>query len=204
MRYTAYVPDGTERELLSVSRYDFNWQTAYEYVEPVALPAGTRMEVVAHWDNSADNPNDPDPTKEVRFGVDSTAETMVGFVDFLAAKGVSPTPVSPVIAMLAELAQAHPGEAWRIDTERYRGKGPEPTALLLPRGGGPGRWFAGEPGNRVVGSPVNDILWNGNRVNGNRRSRPDSADRGSRPGRRLAPAGPGRDRRWCRGQRHAD
>ena len=68
MRYTAYLPDGTERELLSVSRYDFNWQTAYEYAEPVALPAGTRMEVVAHWDNSADNPNNPDPTVDVRFG----------------------------------------------------------------------------------------------------------------------------------------
>ena len=83
----AYLPNGTERELLSVSRYDFNWQTAYEYVEPVALPAGTRMEVVAHWDNSADNPNNPDPTKDVRFGVESTAEMMVGFVDFVAAKG---------------------------------------------------------------------------------------------------------------------
>ena len=164
MRYTAYLPDGTERELLSVSRYDFNWQTAYEYAEPVALPAGTRMEVVAHWDNSADNPNNPDPTVEVRFGVESTAEMMVGFVDFVAAKGVSPRPVSPVFAMLAELAQTHPGEAWRIDTERYRGKGPEPTALLLPRGGGPGRWFGGEPGNRVVGSPVNDIVWDANHV----------------------------------------
>ena len=164
MRYTAYLPGGTERELLSVSRYDFNWQTAYEYAEPVALPAGTRMEVVAHWDNSADNPNNPDPTKDVRFGVESTAEMMVGFVDFVAAKGVSPRPVSPVIAMLAELAQTHPGEAWRIDTERYRGKGPEPTPLLLPRDGAPGRWFGGEPGNRVVGSPVNDIVWDANHV----------------------------------------
>ncbi len=45
MTYTAHLPEGTKRELLSVSRYDFNWQTAYEFVEPVALPAGTRMEV---------------------------------------------------------------------------------------------------------------------------------------------------------------
>ena len=120
------------------------------------------MEVVAHWDNSADNPNNPDPTKDARFGAESTAEMMVGFVDFVAAKGVSPRPVSPVIAKLAELAQTHPGEAWRIDTERYRGKGPEPTALLPPRGGGPVRWFGGEPGNCFVGSLVNNIVWDGN------------------------------------------
>ena len=127
-------------------------------------PAGTRMEVVAHWDNSAGNPNNPDPTADVGFGVESTDEMMVGFVDFVAAEGVSPRPASPVIAVLTELARTHPGEAWRVDTERYRGKGPEPTALLLPRGGGPGQWFGGEPGNRVVASPVNDIVWDGNRV----------------------------------------
>ena len=89
---------------------------------------------------------------------------MVDFVDFVAAKGVSPRRVSPVIAMLAELARTHPGEAWRVDTERFRGKGPEPTALPLPRGGATGRWFGGEPGNRVVGSPVNAIVWDGNNV----------------------------------------
>ena len=200
MRYSAYLPDRTERELLCVSRYDFNWQTAYEYAEPVALPAGTRMEVVAHWDNSADNPNNPDPTKDVRLGVEATAEMMVGFVDFVAAEGLSPRPVSPVFAMLAELAQTHPGEAWRIDTERYRAKGPEtdrtataarrrPGRLVRRRTRQLGRGVAGQ--RHRLGRQPRD---------GNRRSRTDSEDRGSRPGRLLAPARHGRDGWRCRGQ----
>ena len=98
-------------------------------------------------------------TAAVLLGLLAAPATMKGL-----SQEQSPRPVSPVIAVLAELAQTHPGEAWRVDTERYRGKGPEPTALLLPRGGGPGRWFGGEPGNRVVASPVNDIVWDGNRV----------------------------------------
>lgn len=109
------------------------------------------------------------PMGEVKRTSRATAAILLGLLAAPATmKGLSqeqsPRPVSQVIAVLAELAQTHPGEAWRVDTERYRGKGPEPTALLLPRGGGPGRWFGGEPGNRVVASPVNDIVWDGNRV----------------------------------------
>lgn len=85
MKYTAHYPDGSEKELLSVSRYDFNWQTNYAFVEPIPLPAGTRVEVVAHWDNSADNLDNPDPTRDVGFGVESTDEMLIGFVDYVAA-----------------------------------------------------------------------------------------------------------------------
>ena len=163
MSYTAFLPDGTERELLSVSRYDFNWQTFYEFAEPVALPAGTRVEVVAHWDNSADNPANPDPTIDVTWGTESTDEMLIGFVDYVAAEGVSPKPASPVISKLAELAQTHPGEAWRFDIEREPGKGPEPTAMLLPRNGGQGGWFV-QFGTLVLPAPIVDIVWDGDHV----------------------------------------
>jgi len=164
MKYTAHLPDGTSRELLSVGRYDFNWQTFYEFEEPVALPTGTRIEVVAHWDNSADNPNNPDPTIDVTWGTDSTDEMLIGFVDYVTAEGVSPKPASPVIGKLAELAQTHPGQAWRFDVEREPGKGPEPTAILLPREQGTtGGWFV-QFGTLVLPAPIVDIVWDGNHV----------------------------------------
>ncbi len=163
MKYTAFLPTGEEKELLSVSRYDFNWQTGYSFVEPVALPAGTRMEVVAHWDNSADNPHNPDPTVDVTWGTESTDEMLIGFVDYVAAEGKSPRPASPVIAKLAELATTHPGQAWRFDVEREPGKGLEPTAMLLPRDGAPGGWFV-QFGTLVLPAPIVDIVWDGANV----------------------------------------
>jgi hypothetical protein len=62
-------PDGTRRTLIRIDRWDFNWQNSYEFIEPVALPAGTRLDVVAHFDNSAANPRKPNsPPKEIRWG----------------------------------------------------------------------------------------------------------------------------------------
>lgn len=52
MKYTAYYPDGTVEELINVDRFDFGWQTIYFYNEPKFLPAGTRVDVIAHYDNS--------------------------------------------------------------------------------------------------------------------------------------------------------
>ena len=163
MKYTAYLPDGKERELLSVSRYDFNWQTGYEFDEPLALPAGTRIEVVAHWDNSADNPNNPDPTVNVTWGTESTDEMLIGFVDYVAADGVSPEPASAVIAKLAELGKSDPGQAWRFDVTRQPGQGPEPTAMLLPRDGRPGGWFV-QFGTLALPAVIVDIVWDGDHV----------------------------------------
>ncbi len=67
---------GKTETLLSVPRYDFNWQIIYYLREPIALPAGTRIEVTAHWDNSANNRNNPDPTKTVRWGNQSWDEML--------------------------------------------------------------------------------------------------------------------------------
>ena len=69
-------PDGKTETLLSVPRYDFNWQIIYYLQEPLKLPAGTKVEVTAHWDNSANNPFNPDPTKTVRWGNQSWDEML--------------------------------------------------------------------------------------------------------------------------------
>jgi peroxiredoxin len=80
--YQVVFPDGKRETLLSVPRYDFNWQTTYLRTEPLKLPAGTRIECTAHFDNSADNPNNPDPTKAVRWGDQTWEEMMIGFIDY--------------------------------------------------------------------------------------------------------------------------
>lgn len=77
--YTAHYPDGRSEVLLSVPRYDFNWQTKCEILEPIAIPAGTTIETVSHYDNSADNLENPDPTRDVTFGLESFDEMHIGF-----------------------------------------------------------------------------------------------------------------------------
>lgn len=80
--YRAIYPDGKSEILLSVPRYSFNWQVYYYPVTPLAAPKGTRIEAVAHYDNSSRNPRNPDPTKEVRFGEQTWDEMMNAFFDF--------------------------------------------------------------------------------------------------------------------------
>jgi hypothetical protein len=79
MTYIAHYPDGTTETLLSVPRYDFNWQITYELAKPKVLPAGTKVEVIAHYDNSTANKYNPDPTKDVRWGDQTWEEMMIGF-----------------------------------------------------------------------------------------------------------------------------
>ncbi|HJT76818.1 MAG TPA: cytochrome c, partial [Gemmataceae bacterium] len=85
--YRAVYPDGRAEVLLSVPRYDFNWQTNYELAEPLKLPAGTRIECTAHYDNSAGNPNNPDPKRTVGWGEQTWDEMMIGFVDYAYPAG---------------------------------------------------------------------------------------------------------------------
>ncbi len=84
--YRLVLPDGTSKVLLSVPKYDFNWQTRYEFAEPVAAPKGSRLECVAHFDNSTKNKWNPDATKEVRWGQQTWEEMMIGFVGFTLDK----------------------------------------------------------------------------------------------------------------------
>jgi hypothetical protein len=81
--YEAIYPDGKRETLLAVPRWDFNWQSAYRFAEPVKLPKGTRLHAVAHWDNSTFNPLNPDPSKSIRFGLQSWEEMMVGFAAYV-------------------------------------------------------------------------------------------------------------------------
>jgi len=67
--------------VLSIPKYDFFWQLSYRLKTPVELKKGTRIECWATYDNSANNPRNPDPSVDVRYGQQSWEEMMVGFFD---------------------------------------------------------------------------------------------------------------------------
>lgn len=75
MKATATLPDGAKVPLLWIRHWDFAWQDRYQYAERPRLPAGTRIDVEIHYDNSAENPKNPfSPPRRVRFGRESTDE----------------------------------------------------------------------------------------------------------------------------------
>jgi hypothetical protein len=73
--YVLELPDGTKKPILSVPRYDFNWQTYYMFKEPLQIPKGSRLVSTAWYDNSAANKSNPDPKTDVKWG-DQTWEEM--------------------------------------------------------------------------------------------------------------------------------
>lgn len=84
-RYEAFYPDGSHEVLLDVPNYDFNWQLAYELDKPKLLPKGTRIFCRAVFDNSADNPVNPNPNQPVKWGDQSDEEMMIGFFNTVDA-----------------------------------------------------------------------------------------------------------------------
>jgi hypothetical protein len=82
-KFTATYPDGRSEVLLSVPAYDFGWQSAYVLPKPKPIPKGTRIDCVAHFDNSANNPSNPNPAKLVKWGEQSFEEMMMGYFDYV-------------------------------------------------------------------------------------------------------------------------
>ena len=79
--YAVVEPDGRRTTLLKVDNYDFYWQLNYRLADPLTLLAGTRLECSAVFDNSKNNPRNPDPEAMVRYGQRSSDEMMIGFFD---------------------------------------------------------------------------------------------------------------------------
>jgi hypothetical protein len=90
MQIVAELPDGHKEMLLSVPEYQFNWQFTYRAKAPIYLPKGTRIKVLARFDNSADKPGNPDPTKAIRWGSASENEMMDGWIEYLDASEEQP------------------------------------------------------------------------------------------------------------------
>ncbi len=84
-QYDLVLPDGRRETLLSVPHYHFHWQTTYELAKPIDVPAGAVIEATAWFDNSGNNPLNPDPTAVVEFGPQSWHEMMIGYFDWVPA-----------------------------------------------------------------------------------------------------------------------
>jgi peroxiredoxin len=80
-RYDLTYPDGRTETLLSVPDYDFGWQSGYRFREPLRVPKGSRLTWIGRWDNSADNPRNPDPSKTVYWGLQTWDEMQNGWME---------------------------------------------------------------------------------------------------------------------------
>jgi hypothetical protein len=80
--YRMVYPDGHSEVVLSVPNYDFSWQTYYEFAKPLAAPKGARLEAVAHYDNSPNNPANPDPKVDVHWGDQTWQEMQYSGITF--------------------------------------------------------------------------------------------------------------------------
>lgn len=85
MHFAAELPDGSRRELFSIPSYNYAWQPHYQLDEPVHLPAGSRLLVSGAFDNSVSNPANPDPARDVSFGLSSSDEVFIGYFTYHAA-----------------------------------------------------------------------------------------------------------------------
>jgi hypothetical protein len=99
-----------EKETIFKGKFDFNWQFGYDLAKPLVLPKGTRLIGIAHYDNSANNPFNPDPKKEVRWGPQNWDEMQSVFLGF----------IMPVKTDVATVLKAS-----------------GPSLLPAPKGGGP-------------------------------------------------------------------
>ncbi|MBY0373766.1 MAG: thiol-disulfide isomerase, partial [Bryobacteraceae bacterium] len=93
--YRAVYPTGETEILLKVPRYDFNWQLYYYLGSQKILPKGTKIECSAWYDNSPNNPSNPDPKAAVKWGDQSWEEMMIGFFDVSFDASMKPSELFP-------------------------------------------------------------------------------------------------------------
>ena len=89
-------PDGEMETLLWIPNYDFAWQHKYDWKEPFFMPAGSTLHLTMWWDNSADNPHNPDPTRDVPFGLASIDEMMTARIFYAKAEPIGHVVGDPI------------------------------------------------------------------------------------------------------------
>jgi hypothetical protein len=111
-KYVAIYPDGRELTLLTIPKYDFHWQLAYELQQPLPLPAGSKLVVTARYDNSAANEFNPAPNKEVLFRPQnlSTDEMFSPFVQY--SEDTDKSTGLPLVETTGCLVQSQ--NAWKL------------------------------------------------------------------------------------------
>jgi hypothetical protein len=132
-KYVAVYPDGREKTLLTISKYDFHWQMAYELESPLRLPAGSKLVITAHYDNSEKNVFNPNPNREVFFRAQnmSTDEMFSPFIQYSddlenpteKNRKPSETANAPVLETTGCLASSTGRRGWQL----IHGTGPVPV-----------------------------------------------------------------------------
>ena len=92
--YHMVYPDGRSEVVLTVPKYDFNWQTYYVFTEPLATPKGSRLEAFARYDNSAENKWNPDPSVEVHWGEQTWQEMQYSGITYFVDEPSQPVSVT--------------------------------------------------------------------------------------------------------------
>ena len=88
IKFSVTHPDGTQKILVSVPDFSFNWQWLYKLKDPEFVPKGSVITVEGIYDNTYQNPLNPDPEKELTFGIQSTDEMLIGFFNYTLADGL--------------------------------------------------------------------------------------------------------------------
>ncbi len=155
MRYDLIYPNGDKEILLDVPKYNYNWQWLYYPAAPIDVPAGSRMEVTAVWDNSPDNKANPDPSQEIIYRGDTFNEMFVGFFEAIPKEGVHHQIVG-ANQKIASLLANHPAE------RSFVVGGFLPFGMYLPEDGE--GWLYLTQGLIMFTISLDDIEWNGNHV----------------------------------------
>ena len=122
MKFVAEYPDGRREVILDVPRYEFDWQNLYVLDKPKPMPEGTILHTEARFDNSEDNPNNPDPRRAVTFGEQTRDEMHVGYLNFALA--------DQDLALGVPASKKLPSGQYEV-TFRHRPDGPAKSVALV-------------------------------------------------------------------------
>lgn len=125
-RYELFTPEGETELLLDVPEYDFNWQLFYQYANPPVFRKGSTIRYTGWYDNSADNPANPNPQATVRFGDQTFDEMHIGYLEYAV----------PVDAPWAEKHRNLRGKLFKgfddLDIDEDGELSPEEVAKMIP------------------------------------------------------------------------
>ena len=155
MTYRIVHADGTTETLLDVPKYDYNWQWLYYPTEPIDLPATSRIEVTAVWDNSDENPANPDPAREIVYRGDVFNEMFVGFMEIVRKDGGYHRPLNNV-DKLNQLIARHPRGT------SFLAEGFLPVAFWAPREGEGILYVV--TGLQMFTVTLDDVAWSDDRL----------------------------------------
>jgi len=140
MSFKLVYPDGHEQTVLN-TKFNFNWQLGYEVREPIPVTAGTRMIVTAHHDNSANNPSNPDPTSDVRWGEMTAQEMMLPWFGVVVDRNATPDMIAtyrpagldrPGVPLPGKPVKPFAGNVPRLPTPPAAGNTPLPDTVVQP------------------------------------------------------------------------